>query len=156
MRKVIILVFALLLVTVALPAAAQSEADVEAVIMEYLRTDDSGDLDAQARLMTSDRSWMVTGAGRRLDQAKNMEIQKKGRDMAQRMGDSSTTISEARDLVVRFVADDVAVATFYWYSTTMPPPEGGQIPPRLTTHVLVQDGGSWKIAHTHISPMSAN
>lgn len=147
-----VLSFILLLAVVA-PVHGADEDDIKAIIMEYLRTDDAGDLEAQARLMTADRSWQVSGAGRRLDQAKNMEIQRKARTAAPA---GTTTISEARDLVIRQFSDDVALASFYWYATEIPTPEGGQDPPSLVTHVLVKQGDAWKIAHTHISPLYFN
>jgi hypothetical protein len=38
------------------------------------------------------------------------------------------------------------------------PPEkarllGGDPPPTAITHVLVKEGGAWKIAHTQVTPM---
>lgn len=148
-----ILASVFLTVVMAVPVLGQDRDAIEAVVHEYLRTDDAGELDAQAELMTDDRSWQVSGAGRRLDQAKNMEIQKKARAASD---DTSTTVSEARDLVIRLFSDDVALASFYWYSTVLPAPEGGQPAPTLVSHVLVKEGADWKIAHTHISPMYLN
>jgi len=153
-----ILSFALLPLVFALvvPAFAGDKEDVEALIDQYLKTNDSGDLKTQAKLMAADRVWVVTGAGRRLDQSKNMAIQEAGQQASS--GDV-TTISEARDVVIRFLGDNdsVAVASFYWYTNVSfrgGPPDGFTPPaPTLVTHVLKKDGGSWKIAHTHISPM---
>jgi uncharacterized protein (TIGR02246 family) len=153
-----ILSFALLLLVFALvvPAFAADKEDIEALIDQYLKTNDSGDLKTQATLMAADRVWLVTGPGRRLDQSQNMAIQE-----ASQQPDSGEvkTISEARDLVIRFYGDNdsVAVASFYWYINVIfrsGAPEGFTPPtPLLVTHVLEKDGGSWKITHTHASPM---
>ena len=153
-----ILSFALLplVFALAVPAFAGDKEDIEALIDQYLKTEDSGDLKTQENLMAADRVWLVTGAGRRLDQSQNMAIQEAGQ---QPDSGEVTTISEARDLVVRFYGDNdsVAVASFYWYINVIfrgGPPDGFTPPtPTLVTHLLEKEGGSWKIAHTHISPM---
>lgn len=148
-------ILTLVLTATVVPALADDHDDVVAVIEEYLRTEDVGDLATQENIMSSERVWLVTNAGRRLDQEENFEIQKKTRAAAKKAGTAVTMVSEARDIEVRMHADgNVAIASFYWYQTPLdavPPPT-----PTLVTHVLAKDMGDWKIVHTHISPMYTN
>jgi uncharacterized protein (TIGR02246 family) len=146
----------LVLAAMAVPALADDHDDVVAVIHEYLRTEDAGDLATQAKIMSPDRVWLVTGAGRRLDQAENFEIQKKSSAAAERAGNAVATVSEARDIEVRMHADGrVAIASFYWYLTPLGG-DGSSPTPNLVTHVLEKGSDGWKIVHTHISPLYTN
>jgi hypothetical protein len=71
--------------------------------------------------------------------------------------------TEARDRLIKLYGNGtVAVASFYFYRTRVVPgdlpPEkaqllGGDPPPTTITHVLVKEGGTWKIAHTQVTPM---
>ncbi|UCC73175.1 MAG: nuclear transport factor 2 family protein [Gemmatimonadota bacterium] len=164
--KTIALFFAvLLLLSPSSTALAQDKSDLEAIhelIDRYAQTEDAGDLVAQAALMTADRVWIgQAGAGRRTDQAKNLERQQARFDATAALAPGIRWFTEARDRMVKFYGDGtVAVASFYWYRAFVLP---GDLPlevldlfrtptvPEVMTQVLVKEGGEWKIAHTHVS-----
>ncbi len=143
-----------LVAAAATPTLADDHADVVALIHEYARTEDFGDLVSQDKLMSPERVFLETDTGRRLDHAKNMEIQKKTHAAAEQAGSTTASVSEARDIDIRLHADGkVAIASFYWYVTPL-----GNVPPTtptLVSHVL-EKGDGWKIVHTHISPLYTN
>lgn len=129
---------------------ADNHGEVMSVIMRYAQLE--GDLEAQARLIRSDRV-MITGL-RQTDQAKNLEIQlatRKANDAAN--GGAAKWITEIESPEVRMYGD-VAVASmmrrFHIY-----PPGQAQIstPPHWLTLVLVKERGNWGIAHAHLSPL---
>ena len=105
--------------------------------------------------MSPERVFLETDTGRRLDHAKNMEIQQKTRAAAEQAGSTTASVSEARDIEVRLHADGkVAIASFYWYVTPL-----GNVPPTtptLVSHVLEKGADGWKIVHSHISPLYTN
>ncbi len=133
------------------PAAlADGHGEVMDVIMRYANLE--GDLEAQARLIRSDRV-MVTGV-RQTDQAKNLEIQLAARaanDAAN--GGEAKWITEVESPEVRMYGN-VAVASmmrrFHIYPPGRPPINA---PPHWLTLVLVKERGSWGIAHAHLSPL---
>ncbi len=143
----------LVLAAMAVPTLADDRDDVVAVIHEYIRTEDAGDLATQAKITSPDRVWLVTGAGRRLGQAEDFDIQKKSLAAAEKAGTAVATVSEARDLVRMHADGGIAVASFYWYPT---PLDGPSATPNLVTHVPEKSSGGWKIVHTHISPLYTN
>ncbi len=130
-------------------ASADDKDDVTALVMKYANME--GNLVEQAKLIRSDRI-MITGV-RQSDQAKNLEIQLAGR----KANDDSTGgpakwITEVEGLVVRVYGDSAVasmVRRFHIY-----PPGAAPIntPPHWLTLVLVKEGRSWGIAHSHISP----
>lgn len=133
------------------PAAfADGHDEVMAVVMRYANLEDN--LVEQAKLIRDDRV-MITGV-RQTDQAKNLEIQlaaRKANNDAN--GGPASWIVEIEDPEVRLYGD-VAVASmlrrFHIY------PEGAapiNAPPHWLTLVLVRDGRSWGIAHSHISAL---
>lgn len=157
----------LLLLFASSPAGAQDKADTEAInklIDQYAKTESAGDLMGQAKLMTADRVWIGAGAGRRTDQAMNMQMQQAQFDEAKKLVPEIKWFTEARDRLIKLYGNGtVAVASFYWYSTFVLPANtpmdvvklwGNQPPPVAMTQVLVKERGEWKIAHTHVSLLS--
>ena len=144
---------------------AQDKEDLEAIhklINEYGKTEDAGDMAAQAKLMTSDRIWIgPAGSGRMTNQAMNMELQQAQIDEMKKMAPGMKWFSDARDRIIKFYGKGkVAVASFYWYRLAAVPGEAPLetqelintlIRPTVVTHVLVKEENSWKIAHTHLS-----
>jgi ketosteroid isomerase-like protein len=144
---------------------AQREPDLTAinrVIDQYAQTEDAGDMMAQAKLMTADRVW-IAQPGRRTDQAMNMRLQQAQIDEGKKFAPGMKWFTEAHDRLIKvYGRGTVAVASFYWHRTRAVPGDlpvekarllGDQPPPVAITHVLVKEGGEWKIAHTHITTM---
>jgi ketosteroid isomerase-like protein len=158
---------ALLLSFASSPAGAQDKADIEAIhklIDQYAKTEDTGDLMGQAKLMTADRVWIGTGGGRRTDQAMNMQMQQAQFDEAKKLVPEMKWFTESQDRLIKIYGNGtVAVASFYWYRTFVLPANtpmdvvklfGSGPPPTAITLVLVKERGEWKIAHTHVSLLS--
>jgi ketosteroid isomerase-like protein len=149
-------------------ARAQRQSDVEAInrlIDQYGELEDKMDMNGQARLMTSDRVWIAQGGGRRTDQATNMRIQQANFDALKKQAPGIETFTEDRDRLIRFHGNgQVAVASFYRYTTFLLPPNtpaeiAKQLtapPPAAATLVLEKRDGSWKIVHTHFSNLAGN
>lgn len=145
---------AVLLALALTPATfAGDNEDVLAVVMKY--ADLENDLVEQAKLIRSDRV-MITSV-RQSDQAKNLEIQ-----LASRMAEEAVaggkvkfiTTVESPQVAVYGTA---AVASFIRMFSVYPHEEAPiQLDPTWVTLVLVKDGSSWSIAHTHVSAITAN
>jgi len=135
-------------------ALADDAADVMSVVNRYAETE--GDLDAQARLIRSDR--VMIAQMRQTDQAANLAVQKAARAANDKAnGGPARWILRTESPEVR-IYGNTAVAS-YIRLTSITPPNGPAIntTPLWVTLVLVKDGGSWGIAHTHVSPVgSAN
>jgi ketosteroid isomerase-like protein len=159
---------AVLAASLAFPAlaTAQRQADVDAinkVIDQYGELEDKMDMNAQAKLMTSDRVWVAQGGGRRTDQATNMRIQQANFDALKKQVPGVETFTEDRDRLIRFHGNNqVATASFYRYTTVVFPPNTpaevakdlGGPPPAAGTLVLEKRDGGWKIVHTHFSNLT--
>jgi ketosteroid isomerase-like protein len=146
---------------------AQRQSDVDAInrlIDQYGELEDRMDMNAQAKLMTSDRVWIAQGGGRRTDQATNMRIQQANLDALKKQAPGVETFTEDRDRLIRFHGNgQVAVASFYRYTTrVLPPNTPAEVaedldgpPPAIATLVLEKREGGWKIVHTHFSNLAA-
>jgi ketosteroid isomerase-like protein len=149
-------------------ATAQRQSDIDAInrlIDQYGELEDKMDMNGQAKLMTSDRVWVAQGAGRRTDQAANMRIQQAGFDALKKQVPGVETFTEDRDRLIRFHGNgQVAVATFYRYTTMVLPPNtpaevakaNAPLPPSAATLVVEKRDGGWKIVHTHFSDLAAS
>lgn len=143
--------------------SAQSQADRDAVnrlLDQYTRFEEAMDMTAQSGLISENRVWIAQAAGRRTDQAKNMEIQQAQMALLKARMPGLRWFVEDRDRLVRFHANGmVAIASFFRYSTYLIPPgtppevsEGlTDVPASAFTLVLEKVGGEWKIVHTHVS-----
>ena len=158
MKTLILGMLTSMLVVSAAAAGADDRADIEALIAEYNRTEETGDLDAQMKLMSPDRVWINGLAGRRTDQTLNMKVQQAGLNEAKKRFGGAKHFFEVRDLIVQ-THGDAAVASFYWIRNRVFPAdyEGprNQPMPLIQTLVLVKTDGDWKIVHSHASPMVA-
>jgi ketosteroid isomerase-like protein len=148
------------------PAATQSKSDTDAIhrlIDQYGEMEDKMDMNGQAKLMTSDRVWVSNGGGRRTDQAANMRIQQAGFDALKKQAPGVETFTEDRDRLIKFYGNgQVAVASFYRYTTMVLPPNtpaevakaNAPPPPAVATLVMEKRDGGWKIVHTHFSNLT--
>jgi ketosteroid isomerase-like protein len=149
-------------------APAQRQSDIDAInrlIDQYGELEDKMDMNAQAKLMTSDRVWVAQGGGRRTDQATNMRIQQANFDALKKQVPGVETFTEDRDRLIRFHGNgQVAVASFYRYTTLVLPPNtppevakaAAPLPTSVGTLVLEKRDGGWKIVHTHFSDLAAD
>jgi ketosteroid isomerase-like protein len=147
-------------------ASAQRQGDVDAVnkvLDQYGELEDKMDMNGQAKLMTSDRVWVSQGGGRRTDQSTNMRIQQANFDALKKQAPGVETFTEDRDRLIKFYGNgQVAVASFYRYTTLVLPPnvpaevakELAAPPPAAATLVLEKRDGGWKIVHTHFSNLA--
>ena len=146
-------------------ALAQGSGDLDAinrVIDQVFELEVAKDLTAQAELMSADRIYVLQGAGRRTDQAKNMQLQQAVLDQETETVPGIQWFIDARDRIIRFYGDgNVAVASFYVYSTYVLPADAPddfdqntpQPQPTVITWVFEKLQGQWKIVHTHISDL---
>jgi ketosteroid isomerase-like protein len=145
-------------------AQGKSETDaINRLIDQYGELEDKMDMNGQAKLMTSDRVWVAQNAGRRTDQAANMRIQQAGFDALRKQVPGVETFTEDRDRLIKFYGNgQVAVASFYRYTTMVLPPNtpadvakaNAPLPPSAATLVLEKRDGGWKIVHTHFSDLA--
>ncbi len=143
--------------------SAQGQADRDAVnrlLDQYTSFEEAMDMTAQSSLLSENRVWIAQAAGRRTDQAKNMEIQQAQMTLLKETMPGLTWFVEDRDRLIRFHANGmVAIASFFRYSTYLIPPgtppdvsEGlTAVPASAFTLVLEKVDAEWKIVHTHIS-----
>ncbi len=151
-------IFLALLILILCPLGqADDREDIDALVQEFSRLEAAQDVMTQAKLMTPDRLY-VSGPGRRTNQALNMEIQQAGRDQFTKRFPNAKVFYDARDLIVRVYGGDAAIASFYWYAIIVLSPEAEgpdpQLSPTIVTLFLVKEGGAWKIAASHASPLN--
>ena len=141
---------------------ADDAADVRKVVDTYMSTEGS-DLAAQQKLMTND-SIFVNQGRRQTDQAHNAMVQIGIGAAFDKFDPESKTFATATDVIVR-VYGTAAIASFYRHWDLIPSQklleasEGDgvvPIPPQIVTLVLVKQGGAWKIALRHNSPLHPN
>ncbi len=131
-------------------AMADDVDDVKAAIQRYFVALNSGD--AQALAQGHLEGFTSFGfAGGLLESFDSVEEQRKNRQAAVDAGVKFNL--QDRHLDVRIYGSSTAVATSYWVGT-ITLPNGNTVRPnnRITT-VWVKQGGQWKIAHVHNSPV---
>jgi len=138
------------------PALADDEADIQALIDEYCRLESN--LAEQGKLMTHDRI-MINAGRRQTDQATNMKVQLAGQKLNQELDPGAELIVTAVDPIIK-VYGQAAVASFYRYWDLIPSAEYVKAhpgenttgpPPNIVTVVLVKQSDGWKISHMHMS-----
>lgn len=146
--------------TYAQPKKSDAE-EIEALVADYTRYEDSGDMASQAKLMTADRWWHGVG-GRHTDNALYMKVQEEAAAAFRKRYPGFQSIREVRDLRVKLIAPTVAVASFMWVNNRIIP---GDLPadkvaalgpapiPVFYSLVWVKQADGWKIANTHQSPL---
>jgi ketosteroid isomerase-like protein len=162
MRMTFILFTALTVMLIGMtnPVQAGDKEDIEALIKQYTELEDATDMTAQSQMMTADRTWVGVG-GRKTDNAMWLDVQQANMDNFRKKFPGVEVRREARNLHVRLMGK-VAVATFHWYSNRIIPADlssekvkmlGLPAVPATWTQVWTKEGNTWKIAHTHSSPL---
>ena len=150
--------FALAFVLAGLTFAPNSFADDASDVMEVIQQygDLENDLEAQAKLMRSDRVY-ITGGIRQTDEAKNMANQIAGRKAGESVrGGKTEFITTIEDAIVS-IHGDVAVASFVrWWNVYPHNQASNTSPPTLVSLVLIKERSGWLIKHTHQSPLRGN
>lgn len=135
--------------------------EIEALVAEYTRYEDSGDMTSQERMMTVDRWWHGIG-GRHTDNPLYMKVQAEQFAQARKRYPGLQNIREVRDLKVKVIAPNVAVCSFMWVNNRIIP---GDLPsdkvtalgpapiPQFYSLVWVKQSDGWKISSTHTSPL---
>ena len=135
--------------------------EIEALVAEYTKFEDSGDMASQAKMMTADRWWHGVG-GRHTDNALYMKVQEDAITQSRKRYPGLQNIREVRDLKVKMIAPTVAVCSWLWVNNRIIP---GDLPsdkvtalgpapiPQFYSLVWVKQSDGWKIASTHTSPL---
>ena len=148
------LVFALVGVVFSTGVFADDVDDVMAVIQQY--GDLENDLEAQARLMRSDRVYITQGL-RQTDEAKNMANQIAGRKAGESLNGGKTEFVTTIEGVDISIHGDVAIASFVrWWNIYPHNQASNTSPPTWVTLVLIKERSGWFIKHTHQSPVSGS
>jgi hypothetical protein len=141
-------------------AGKTPEQEVEALVMEFTRYEDAGDMVAQTRLTASDRWWHGIG-GRRTDNATYMRVQQDGLANTSKRYPGLKTIREVRDLRLRTLSPTIVIASFTWFPNRLIPPDlpsdkvqalGPAPIPQVISQVWVRQTDGWKIVSSHHTP----
>jgi hypothetical protein len=151
-----------IVLSAAIPVGAQpakgDREQLEALVHEFTRLEDAGDMQAQAKLMAPDRWWHGAG-GRRTDNAIWMKVQEEGIAANRLRFPGVKIMREARDLQIRIVAPTVAVASFTWFANRVVPADLpadkrqalGPLIPVVLSQVWVKGADGWKMVNAHQS-----
>ena len=130
---------------------ADDMSDVMAIIYQY--GDLENDLEAQAKLMRSDRIFIANGL-RQTDEAKNMANQIAGRKATESLNGGKSEFVTTIEGPVVSVHGDVAVASFVrWWNVYPHNKASNTSAPTWVTLVLIKESSGWLIKHTHQSPV---
>tara|TARA_B100001765_G_scaffold168199_1_gene111278 strand:- start:207 stop:689 length:483 start_codon:yes stop_codon:yes gene_type:complete len=130
---------------------ADDMSDVMAIIYQY--GDLENDLEAQAKLMRSDRVFIAQGI-RQTDEAKNMANQIAGRKATESLNGGKTEFVTTIEGPVVSIHGDVAVASFVRWWNVYPHNQASDTSPLTwVTLVLIKESSGWLIKHTHQSPV---
>ena len=135
-------------------AFADDESDVMAIVYQYGNLEN--DLEAQADLMRSDRIHIANGM-RQTNEAKNRATQVATRKAEEAANGGKTEFVTTIENPIVSIHGDVAIASFMqWWNIY---PHGGGATtssPAWVSLVLIKDGSSWLVKHTHQSPLRGN
>ena len=135
-------------------AFADDEDDVLAIVHQY--GDLENDLEAQAKLMRSDRVY-ITGGMRQTDEAKNMANQIAGRKAGEALNGGKTEFVTTIEGPLVSIHGDVAIASFVRWWNVYPHNQASiTSAPTWVTLVLIKERAGWRIKHTHQSPLRGN
>ena len=129
-------------------ASARLIEEVKAAVLDHFAVLNSGDVDARVLHYLPDASGFSMHGGPLVSEGLDPQRAKANRD-----ADRKHSL-ECRDLRVR-IYGDTAVITFYVSGTITPPDGKPQVINGRSTSVRIRHEGSWKIAHTHGSPLVA-
>jgi ketosteroid isomerase-like protein len=135
---------------------ADDKDDATALLNAYIETE--SDLNAQSKLMSEDRIYIVGSPAMRMtDNEANMMGQAFGEKRREAMDSKSLYYATIEDQIVRMYGD-AAVASFRRNINFQPSAAGmkngmsNNTNRQLVTVVMAKIDGDWKIVHTHISP----
>ena len=135
-------------------AFADDKDDVLAIVYQY--GDLENDLEAQAKLMRSDRVYITQGM-RQTDEAKNMANQIAGRMAGEALNGGKTKFVTTIEGPLVSIHGDVAVASFVrWWNVYPHNQASVTTAPTWVTLVLIKERAGWRIKHTHQSPLRDN
>ncbi len=129
-------------------ASARLIEEVKAAVLDHFAVLNSGDVDARVRHYLPDATGFSMNGGPLVSEGLDPQHVKANRDAGQKHS------LECRDLRVR-IYGDTAVITFYVSGTITPPGGKPQVINGRSTSVRIRHEGSWKVAHTHGSPLVA-
>ncbi len=136
---------------VLMPAVLADDADdVRGTLNSHFAARNAGDTNAWAQSYVAGNTRFGPGGGL-LERSDSLEEQRKNRQAAR---DAGLRLNlQDRHIEVSIYGNSTAVATSYRVgSVTFPDGSTAQPNNRITT-VLIKQGGQWKIAHVHISPV---
>jgi hypothetical protein len=142
-------------------AKRTDQEELEALVQEYTRLEDAGDMLTQSKLIAPDRWWHGIG-GRRTDNSLWMKVQEEGFANTRKRYPGLRFVREVHDLRVRLIAPTVAITSFTWFANRLIPPDlpnekvqalGPAPIPQTTSLVWVKQQDGWKIINSHISPL---
>ena len=150
--------FALAFVLAGLTFAPNGFADDASDVMEVIQQygDLENDLEAQAKLMRSDRVY-ITGGIRQTNEAKNMANQIASRKAGESLNGGKTEFVTTIEGPMVSIHGDVAVASFMqWWNIYPHNQASNTSPPTWVSLVLIKERGDWLIKHVHQSPLLGN
>jgi hypothetical protein len=146
--------------------AGQSQSDIakdiESLVMDYSRFEDTIDMESQFDLIAEDR-WWHGPIGRRTDNAMWKMVQQEQFSNFKKAFPNVKVYREVRDLMIRVIGKNVAIASFTWFPNRIVPSDlpqekrealGPNPVPVVVSLVWEKRGDSWKIVNTHISLMN--
>ncbi len=162
MRTMWMLVVALALaVPVIAEQAMSDEEQLKDLVLEYTRLEDAVDMQTQSNFMAADRVWVGIG-GRRTDNALWMKVQDESFQQFQQRFPGVKIYREVRDLHIRLMGSNAAITSFTWAANRIIPADlpaekvemlGRPPIPTCFSVVWEKQGNTWKIVHTHVSPL---
>ena len=133
-------------------AIADDEDDVLAFIQQY--GDLENDLEAQAKLMRPDRTF-ITGGVRQTDEAKNMANQIASRKAGEAMNGGKTKfVTTIEGPIVSFTGTLQSRVSCAGGMSIRTIRQRLLLDRTWVTLVLVKERGEWRIKHTHQSPLA--
>ena len=134
-----------------MPAALADDVDdVKAVVQGYSDTERAGDVNARVQYMAAGNTRFGPGGGL-LERNDSLEEQRKSQQAARDAGLKLNL--QDRHIEVSVYGNSTAVATSYKMGNITFPGGRTSRPNSRITWVLIKQGGQWKIAHMHISPV---
>jgi ketosteroid isomerase-like protein len=136
------------------PDPVNDETAIEAAVLRHIRTLNAGDLDAGSDYL-ADATDFGLDSGPRTTAAFSRQRSAFGRQSLDDPGNFALQSNlRLRDLRIS-IHKDSAVATGYLVGTVPLPGGGSKKVMGRSTFVHVRQHGTWKLAHTHLSPFIA-
>ena len=138
-------------------AQADDRSDVEDLIDQYVNSQTLENMNTQAKLMASDRTYIVNGT-RYSNNEISMALQTAGNSVTRKASPGIKRISTAEDVNIRLNGDS-AIVSFYLIMNDINNAANVKAGQNVMTTIyatvsmaLFKIDGDWKIVHTHFSP----